>query len=272
MRFLIYHIRSPFLKPYVQYILFNYSADKSFSRTLRSFANTNFCLGITKDKELSILEDGKFVLSEKRGIHSYLTGIYTNPYNFQVTGEQDEICIDFSPLGYHKFFRFQPRTFIFDNPLNEAFKKDSTYFFEAVFEERDFLKRGEMIEGFLMDNISGSEPMQLKQVIYLLERKNETPSVESIAEDMGCSERQVHRVFTKHFDIAPKEFMKVLRFRRYLQLIKKNTTSTAANAYELGYADQSHLIKEIKYFTGFTPKKLSQSLHHVEDTVLFSIH
>lgn len=272
MNFDIYHIKSPALKPYVQYILFNYSIDKQFNKTLRSFANTNFCLGIVKDKMLSHIGDEKFILADKPGIHSYLTGIYTRPFDLLASGPQDEICIDFTPQGYYKFFRFQPRTYILeDDVLKEAFEKESYHFFENVFEEADFQKRGDMIETFLTKRALQHEPPLLLQILDLIGKESGNINVAGIAQNLRCSERKIHRQFVQYFDIGPKEFIRVMRFRKSIRLLRDNRTNTAADAYELGYADQSHLIKEVKYFTGFTPKKLFQALYSVDDTVLLSI-
>ena len=45
----------------------------------------------------------------------------------------------------------------------------------------------------------------------------------------------------------------------------------AASAYDFGYADQSHMIKEIKYFTDITPKKLDQYFVNIENSVLVNL-
>ena len=272
MNFYIYHIKSPALKPYVQYILFNYSIDKHFNKTLRSFANSNFCLGIVKDRMLSGIGDGKFILAEKPGIHSYLTGIYTRPYDLLANGQQDEICIDFTPLGYYKFFRFQPKTFLLeDDVLSEAFEKDSHHFFETVFEETDFQKRGNMIETFLTKKALHYESPALLQILDVIGKQNGNITVAGIAQNLKCSQRKIHRQFVQYLDISPKEYIRVIRFRKSIKLLKNNRSNTASDAYELGYADQSHLIKEVKYFTGFSPKKLFRLLYSVDNTVVFSI-
>ena len=63
-------------------------------------------------------------------------------------------------------------------------------------------------------------------------------------------------MFIKSIGISPKKFSDVIKLHHFLKRLKKeqpgkNLTSLA---YEAGYADQSHLIKEFKKFTGMTPR------------------
>lgn len=272
MHFFVHHIVSPALRSYVQYILFNYSADKNFSKTIRSFANTNFCLGVSNNSKLSKSANETFSMVDKLGIHSYLTGIYTEPYDFCANGKQDEICIDFTPLGYYQFFRFPAKTFLLnDDVLREAFGKNAYSLFEEIFQEKDFKRRGHLIEQFLLEKIAVRSQPELAEAIYLTSYYKGNSTIAQLARTMRCSERKIHRLFTQHFDISPKEYARVLRFRNAIKLVCNSKLNAASAACELGYADQCHLIREVKYFTGFTPKKLPHCMHNLQDTVLLSV-
>jgi AraC-like DNA-binding protein len=51
------------------------------------------------------------------------------------------------------------------------------------------------------------------------------------------------------------------RFREAMQLIEANQFERLSDvAYDLNYVDQSHFIKDIKAFSGYTPKHLVQTL------------
>ncbi|HEY5825191.1 MAG TPA: AraC family transcriptional regulator, partial [Cyclobacteriaceae bacterium] len=56
---------------------------------------------------------------------------------------------------------------------------------------------------------------------------------------------------------TPKLYGKINRFQHSLGLINQKDTSLTDIAYEAGYFDQSHFIREFKSFTGVTPSSYS---------------
>jgi transcriptional regulator GlxA family with amidase domain len=61
--------------------------------------------------------------------------------------------------------------------------------------------------------------------------------VESLAGDLGLSERQLRRRFHAAAGYGPKTLQRVLRFRRFLAACNPDLARAALDA---GYADQSH--------------------------------
>jgi AraC-like DNA-binding protein len=73
--------------------------------------------------------------------------------------------------------------------------------------------------------------------------------IASIATATGLSERQLHRRCLAAFGYGPKVLHRVLRFDRALRLARGGF-SFADVAYEVGYADQAHLAREVKALSG----------------------
>ncbi|MCH5690675.1 helix-turn-helix domain-containing protein [Niabella sp. W65] len=69
----------------------------------------------------------------------------------------------------------------------------------------------------------------------------------------------------------PKEYIKIIRFRKALWQMQQTKNSFTEIAHDCGYYDQSHFIKDIRLFTRMTPKQLHQSLYCIEDNVLVSV-
>jgi len=63
--------------------------------------------------------------------------------------------------------------------------------------------------------------------------------------------RQINRYFTEWFGLSLKEYCNILRFRSSIDQIKEGKFFP-----EQHYSDQPHFIREIKKFTGVTPKEL----------------
>jgi AraC-like DNA-binding protein len=77
-------------------------------------------------------------------------------------------------------------------------------------------------------------------------------SVEETAETVGLSSRHLRRLLVHHSGLGPKEHQRVLRLRRFLD----HPGPLALAAVASGYADQSHLTREVKRLSGLSPTTL----------------
>jgi AraC-like DNA-binding protein len=81
---------------------------------------------------------------------------------------------------------------------------------------------------------------------------------------LTVSERQFERRFMRAVGIPASLYLRITRFQEAVRLMKAGRIERLADiAYELGYTDQSHFIKDTREFTGYTPKSLS---HAVEES------
>jgi AraC-like DNA-binding protein len=78
--------------------------------------------------------------------------------------------------------------------------------------------------------------------------------VETLAGELGLSERQLRRRCHAAAGYGPKTLQRVLRFRRFLAGPRDDL---ARAALEAGYADQPHLAREVARLAGTTPRRLS---------------
>jgi AraC-like DNA-binding protein len=82
--------------------------------------------------------------------------------------------------------------------------------------------------------------------------------VGEMAAAIGLSERQLHRRSLAAFGYGPKVLDRVLRFDRAVRLARDGL-ALADVAYEVGYADQSHLARETKSLGGVPMRTLVRS-------------
>ncbi|MEV1130275.1 helix-turn-helix transcriptional regulator [Agromyces sp. NPDC049794] len=68
----------------------------------------------------------------------------------------------------------------------------------------------------------------------------------------GVSARSVQRHFERITGQSPRHVRQVTRARKAVARLRAGE-AIAEVAYELGYADQSHLTREVKRLTGYTP-------------------
>lgn len=90
-----------------------------------------------------------------------------------------------------------------------------------------------------------------------LRRGAGAPRVVELARQLGVTDRHLRRVMVDETGIAPRHFARIQRFHAVLRASDQDSRpSWAALAAHLGYADQSHLIREIQDLAGVTPTRL----------------
>jgi AraC-like DNA-binding protein len=85
--------------------------------------------------------------------------------------------------------------------------------------------------------------------------KNEPgPTVREIAKYLGISQRRFIEVFKAEVGITPKLFSRIRRFQQTRSVIQQiPSPNWATLALDLGYFDQSHMIREFLEFCGLSP-------------------
>ena len=82
-------------------------------------------------------------------------------------------------------------------------------------------------------------------------------SMHDLVKHIGYTERHIERTFIECIGLSPKKYSNIVRLHNYLKLMKdvSRQNNLTMISYEAGYADQSHLIKEFRKYTGITPKE-----------------
>jgi AraC-like DNA-binding protein len=86
-------------------------------------------------------------------------------------------------------------------------------------------------------------------------------SIQQLTGLIGCQSRQLERKFNAVVGLSPKHFCTVVRTVHFIKSLQSTTSRPhlTGSAYESGYYDQAHLIREFRKMTGLTP---TQYLRH----------
>jgi AraC-like DNA-binding protein len=84
--------------------------------------------------------------------------------------------------------------------------------------------------------------------------------VRDVAAALGVGERRLERAFDRCVGLSPKTLARVLRFREVVERIGRlrdrgTDAGWTAIAFDAGYADQSHLIRDFRELAGVTPAR-----------------
>lgn len=130
-----------------------------------------------------------------------------------------------------------------------------------------------LIEQYLLKKLYGFASERFDRMNTVIQSINEGQNDISELSQLAClGYKQFKRVFAEYTGLNPKEFLQIARFRKTLQSLHSGSQICLSQlACDWGYCDKSHLIKEFKSFTGYTPKEyLSVCDPYSENMSLFN--
>ncbi len=116
----------------------------------------------------------------------------------------------------------------------------------------------ELEKMLLASILSTYDSKQILSAVKLIHHSPDIQAIDRITKETGIHYKALERKFLRYVGYTPKTYTRILRFYRTAkQLLEKNKKLTCIGL-ENGYFDQSHFIREIKSFTGLSPKKFQQ--------------
>lgn len=145
--------------------------------------------------------------------------------------------------------------------------------YSKLLETTNWNKRIELIEIFLIHRLSLSQNkfsklVMVSDVMTELRKTDFFDNIENVASRYGITSRYLQKLFFQYTGLSPKLYSQIHRFQNSLRLVTQKNISLTSIAYDCGYFDQSHFIREFKSFTGFTPS--GYSLANSPITVAFA--
>jgi len=117
-------------------------------------------------------------------------------------------------------------------------------------------RRFRLLDLFLLDRLDrGAAPApEVSRAWQLMVGTAGAVPIGRIAQDVGWSHKHLITRFTQQVGLAPKSAARLVRFDRVLRsLARPQPPRWDRIAAESGYADQSHLVRDFRRFTGTTP-------------------
>ena len=192
-----------------------------------------------------------------------LWGQITQPLPIRSVGKNTMLGIRFLPHGAARFL--SEKADQFNNHVvdyRDVAGKEVTALHQRLLETKTQQQRIALIEAFLKNKLTEKENPARKlaivdDVMQELRRQDVTDNIENIASRYGISARYLQKLFLQYTGLTPKLYSKIHRFQHSLRLVTKKESPLTAIAYDCGYFDQSHFIREFKSFTGFTPSGIT---------------
>jgi AraC-like DNA-binding protein len=94
-------------------------------------------------------------------------------------------------------------------------------------------------------------PWPLRTLHHVTGRLSAGAAVGAVADEVGWSSRTLHRQSIAVYGYGPATLRRILRFRRAVALLRDGVAPVAVAAVA-GYADQPHLHRECREFSGLS--------------------
>ena len=122
---------------------------------------------------------------------------------------------------------------------------------ERLCEARNSTERFHLLEEALLSRLYDGvqHHYAVSSALEMFGKDQTRPTVHKAAKYLGLSQRRFIQVFKAEVGLTPKLFSRIQRFQQTRTLIGQNLSPNwAALAFDLGYFDQSHLIREFLEF------------------------
>lgn len=187
----------------------------------------------------------------------FVFGQITQPLEIAATGATKIFAVRFHPEGFLPFIQMPIQEM--DNKavdLTHLFGTEGKLLGEKIVGEQTVATQIKLVEDFLLQQIKNPltiDRIAASSVQALLELKGQL-SVDALADQIQVHRRQLERKFATVIGLSPKQLAKIIRLQAALKMMQeKKFTHLTELAYENGYFDQAHFIKDFKEFTGVTP-------------------
>ncbi|SEW39054.1 helix-turn-helix domain-containing protein [Chitinophaga arvensicola] len=129
---------------------------------------------------------------------------------------------------------------------------------ERLYEAADHLQRIAIVESFLISSLSSRAPdLLIRSAVAQIKTAHGDVKIKALASEHYISQDAFEKRFRRQVGSTPKQFSAIVRLRHLLDHCPAADSLTEA-AYEAGYYDQAHFIKDFRAFTGQSPQAFFQ--------------
>lgn len=184
-----------------------------------------------------------------------ITGQFTSRHNLLIPNNYLMFKVLLQPAGFFRLFGV-PMT-LFTNSHEEAnlvLGSEMTQVNQQIQNAETFERMVEIIEGYLLKKIT-SYKVDRHPIDEVLKQPNFYRfSLDRLAYDACLSSRQFERKFLERTGVSPKFYSRIARFN---QAMKRKVDFPGQSwlhvAYDCGYFDHNHLLRDFKQFTNEVP-------------------
>lgn len=239
-----------------------------YTLTYTTTLNKNLDNGLSND--LVIIPDGSGCMIygfNCNGMYEICWGPTSKPIKVKKSNSKDNermFFIEFLPGGFYALTGIhQKEVRDLQCSIFEVDKKLSNLLSDAVKSSKsidELILKVDIILIQIIENNIRTEPI-ITSIINKIMLTGGTISIKSLAESEYISERHLSRLFQKNIGLSIKTFERLIRINKAVKKYKNNVKQNSTYiAHELGFFDQSHLIRDLNEFCSTTPNNFIKNM------------
>jgi AraC-like DNA-binding protein len=250
-----YHVQHPLLKNYIKFF-WEFRVDNlQVNHKLIPQRNINLRFNLSDTPHILSINGGDHLLD-----NVYFSGLQDHYMNahLKLSGKVHTLGICFFPEGFYPFVKIPVSEF--KNQLVGGFEAGLRWtksISERLKEAADVRTRLDIIEKelvlLLIHNNDSYESFQ--KTFMALKHGENSVQISDFCRQNNIGIRNLERMYNKYVGVPANTYGTLNRFHSSMnRLLYKDFSKLSDLAYDNGYFDQMHFIKEFKRFAGITPK------------------
>lgn len=170
------------------------------------------------------------------------------------------------PQSIPLFFDFPTADIVNRNTsLETVLGRESVDLAEQIANAKNHDQRAGILNKFLLSKVSfeRNRDKNIIDAIQFIQKNNGYVDIASLQSRFSISYKQAERKFKFWTGFTPKVFARIIRFEHAMKTYDGGSLTHLA--FENGYFDQAHFTKEVKEFTGYSPRtylRYSQDMYN----------
>jgi AraC-like DNA-binding protein len=244
------------LKPYIKsFYIYESLSDRTFSDTVVPSGSTELVFNLGSGSWQ--IANGENTYTNNPAIEFW--GQIIKPLSIRSLGKNTMLGVRFLPHGAAPFIndnfdQFNNRVVDFSDVCG----RDVSDLHQELLNFPSWNNRITRLENFLLTRLPHASRRTNKiavvtDVMSELNKEDFFDNIENVASRYGITSRYLQKLFLQYTGLTPKLYTKIHRFQSSLALVAQKEAPLTSIAYDCGYFDQSHFIRDFKAFTGTTP-------------------
>jgi AraC-like DNA-binding protein len=192
-----------------------------------------------------------------------LVGPQFSRVNIKVHRQLGAIRVDFLPGGMYRMLGI-PMHELFDGGFDalDFFGNEMRNINEQLQHKSNLEEGKNIVEKFLLNQVTSLKGiLPVDSALRMMLNNNGNMPIEKTAQFSCLSIKQFERKCKERLGMNPKLYARILKFSKAYRLHEaRPQLSWTQIAYESGYYDQMHMIRDFKVFAGVNPSAIEQQL------------
>lgn len=200
--------------------------------------------------------------TEERLPSVHIVGVQQKPVLWTMSGQSFAMGVHLKPDAALRLFRLplkevSPIYTAADELLGTAWSRP----LDPLFELNEEKMLADLMEDFLRTRLREVSHGTERFISVFRQMRAEGLGFDhrNLGDRLHVGDRQAQRLFKEHLGLSPVHYHRISRFRQAYDRATEGLVSRWTDiAYDLGYADQAHFIRDFKAFCGITPSMLRE--------------